>query len=228
MMKIQYLQILFSLIISFSGLNLFSQNDSSKVNKIDNELTTTQNSGQLKVDFSKMKVNPNTNLDFKIDAKVNTEAINSNLNKYSNTNNSNFLMETLPEDRDITGKKYWNNEDVTHKKLKSSMSLGTLKSKTKTVRIECRDHSYVDGDRIRIYLNEHVVSDNIGLKGNSYVYYVTLEKGYNKLDFQAINQGLSGPNTAELNVYDADGNLISSKEWGLGTGEVATLGVLYY
>ena len=154
--------------------------------------------------------------------------IDNNLKKYNNSNNQNFLMETLPEDRDITGKKYWQNKDVTHQKLKSYVSLGTLNSKTKTVKVECRDYSYVDGDRIRIYLNEHVVSDNIGLKANYYVYYLTLEKGYNKVDFQAINQGLSGPNTAELNVYDANGTLISSNEWGLATGEVATLGILYH
>jgi hypothetical protein len=207
---------------------VFSQNDTSKVKKIDNEVALPKNNGQLKVDFSKVKINPNTNLDLKIEEKVNTNAINNNLNKYNTTNNSNFLLETLPEDRDITGKKYWNNEDVTHKKLKTSVSLGTLNSKTKTVKIECRDYSYVDGDRIRIYINEQVVSDNIGLKGNYYVYYLTLEKGYNKIDFQALNQGLSGPNTAELNIYDANGTLISSKEWGLSTGEIATLGVLFY
>jgi hypothetical protein len=207
---------------------VFSQNDTSKVKKIDNEVALPKNNGQLKVDFSKVKINPNTNLDLKIEEKINTNAINNNLNKYNTTNNSNFLLETLPEDRDITGKKYWNNQDVTHKKLKTSVSLGTLNSKTKTVKIECRDYSYVDGDRIRIYINEQVVSDNIGLKGNYYVYYLTLEKGYNKIDFQALNQGLSGPNTAELNIYDANGTLISSKEWGLSTGEIATLGVLFY
>ena len=141
---------------------------------------------------------------------------------------STFLVKILEEDREITGKKYWNNKDVTHQKLKTAVSLGTLKSKTKKVRIECRDYSYVDGDRIRIYINEQMVSDNIGLKGNYYVYYLTLENGYNKIDFQALNQGSSGPNTAELNLYDDSGTLISSKEWGLSTGQVATLGVFYY
>ena len=225
-MKFQYLY--FFLLLSFTSLQLFSQSDTSKIKKIDNETTLPKNNGQLKVNFSKVKLNPNANLDLKIDAKVNSDLIDNNLKKYNNSNNQNFLMETLPEDRDITGKKYWQNKDVTHQKLKSSVSLGTLNSKTKTVKVECRDYSYVDGDRIRIYLNEHVVSDNIGLKANYYVYYLTLEKGYNKVDFQAINQGLSGPNTAELNVYDANGTLISSKEWGLATGEVATLGILYH
>lgn len=223
-MKFKYLY--FSLFFSFTSIQVFSQSDTSKIKKIDNETTILKNNGQLKVDFSKVKVEPNLNLN--IEAKVNEEAINNSLNKYSNTNNSNFLMETLPEDRDITGKKYWNNKDVTHQKLKTAVSLGTLKSKTKKVRIECRDYSYVDGDRIRIYINEQMVSDNIGLKGNYYVYYLTLENGYNKIDFQALNQGSSGPNTAELNLYDDSGTLISSKEWGLSTGQVATLGVLYY
>ena len=225
-MKFQYLY--FFLLLSFTSIQVFSQSDTSKIKKIDNETLLPKNNGQLKVNFSKVKLNPNTNLDLKIDAKVNADVINNNLNKYSNSNNQNFLMETLPEDRDITGKRFWQNKDVTHQKLKSSVSLGTLNSKTKTVKVECRDYSYVDGDRIKIYLNEHVVSDNIGLKANYYVYYLTLEKGYNKIDFQAINQGFSGPNTAELNVYDANGTLISSKEWGLATGEVATLGILYH
>ena len=225
-MKFQYLY--FFLLLSFTSLQLFSQSDTSKIKKIDNETTLPKNNGQLKVNFSKVKLNPNANLDLKIDAKVNADLIDNNLKKYNNSNNQNFLMETLPEDRDITGKKYWQNKDVTHQKLKSSVSLGTLNSKTKTVKVECRDYSYVDGDRIRIFLNEQVVSDNIGLKGNYYVHYITLEKGYNRIDFQAINQGLSGPNTAELNLYDANGNLISSKEWALGTGQNATLGVIHY
>ena len=91
----------------------------------------------------------------------------------------------------VSFKRYWQNKDVTHQKLKSSVSLGTLNSKTKTVKVECRDYSYVDGDRIRIYLNEHVVSDNIGLKANYYVYYLTLEKDlinpiYVSIEFKEI------------------------------------------
>jgi hypothetical protein len=207
---------------------IFSQSDSSKVKKIDSEITGPQNTGQLKVDFSKTKINPNTPFDLNIDKKLNTEAIHNNLNKANPNKTQNFLMENLPEDQDIIGKRYWNNKDVTHKKLESNFSLGTVKSNTKTVKIECRDYSYIDGDRIRIYVNEQVVSDNIALRGNYYVYYLTLEKGYNRIDFQAINQGLSGPNTAELNLYDANGTLISSKEWNLETGQTATLGVINY
>ena len=207
---------------------VFSQTDTTKIKKIDTEISTTKSTNQLKAVSQKNLTNPNSQLDLKINKQLNTAAINKKLNSSKSNNNSNFLLENLPEDRDITGKKYWKGKDVTHAKLISNFNLGTVTSRTKSVKIECRDYSAIDGDRIRIYLNEHVVSDNIGLKANYYVYYLTLEKGYNKVDFQAINQGLSGPNTAELNVYDANGTLISSNEWGLATGEVATLGILYH
>ncbi len=206
----------------------FAQNDTTKIKKIDTEINTTKSTNQLQAKSQNNIINPKNQLNINIDKKLNTAAVNKKLNSSKPNNNSNFLLETLPEDQDIIGKKFWNNKDVTHTKLKSNFSLGTVKSVTKTVRVECRDYSYVDGDRIRILVNEQVVSDNIGLKGNYYVYYITLEKGYNRVDFQAINQGLSGPNTAELNLYDANGNLISSKEWALNTGQNATLGVLHY
>ncbi len=223
------LKIFLSLLLISTITNAsFSQTDTSKIKKIDSEINVTKSTNKLKAVSQKNLTNPNTQLDLNINKQLNTAAINKKLNSSKSNNNSNFLLENLPEDSDIIGKKYWNNKDVTHTTLKSNYSLGTVKSTTKTVKVECRDYSYVDGDRIRIFLNEQVVSDNIGLKGNYYVYYITLEKGYNRIDFQAINQGLSGPNTAELNLYDANGNLISSKEWALGTGQNATLGVLHY
>ena len=39
----------------------------------------------------------------------------------------------------------------------------------------------------------------------------------------ALNQGESGPNTAEFQVYDDKGNLVSSKQWNLLTGVKATI-----
>lgn len=219
--------LLLSLLISFSSVTSFSQSDTTKTvikdHKVNSEISNT---GNYKLKATS-KVNPNSNFELKIDKKLNTAAVDKNLEQNkSQTKNHNFLLEELPENRDIIGKKYWKGKDVTHKRLESNLSLGTINSSTKTVKIECRDHSYVDGDRIRIYLNEKIISNNIGLKGNYYVYYINLEQGYNRIDFQALNQGLSGPNTAELNVYDDKGNLISAKEWNLPTGATATLGII--
>ena len=53
----------------------------------------------------------------------------------------------------------------------------------------------------------------------SYIYDIPL----NKIDFVALNQGSSGPNTAELRIYDDSENLLSANQWNLATGSTATL-----
>ena len=45
----------------------------------------------------------------------------------------------------------------------------------------------------------------------------------NRLDFKALNQGSSGANTAEFDIYDDNGKLISTKKWDLLTGYTGTL-----
>ncbi len=220
--------LLFILLINLISVNSFSQSDTAKSKKMDSEAGMLKSKTPLKATFENTKIAPpSPNIDLKIDEKLNTSAINENLEQNNSASkNQNFLMETLPEDRDIIGLKYWKGQDVTHKKLESNFSLGTVNSATKTVKIECRDFGLIDGDRIQIYLNSVVVSTNIGLKGNYFVLYLDLEPGYNRIDFQALNQGYSGPNTAEMILYDANGNIISAKEWHLSTGETATLGVI--
>jgi len=220
--------ILLILLINLFSVNSFSQSDTTKSIKINGEATVLKSKTPIKATFENTKIAPPmSNIDLKIDEKINTSAINENLNlNNSSSKNQNFLMETLPENKDIIGIKYWKGQDVTNKKLESNFSLGTVKSTTKTVKIECRDFGLVDGDRIQIFLNNNIVSANIGLKGNYFVVHLNLEEGYNRIDFQALNQGYTGPNTAEMIVYDANGNTISSKEWNLATGETATLGII--
>jgi len=218
-----FLTIIVSCLIS---VNSFSQSDTTKSKVFDSENSVTKSSGQLKSNTANSKVTPNNpNLNF--NNELNVDAVNKNLKNYTSTNNPNFLMENLPEDNDIIGKKYWKGEDITHKRLGSTYSLGTSNSATKTVRVVCRDYSYVDGDIIKIYINEQALKNNVVLKGGNYMVYLELNEGYNRIDFQALNQGLSGPNTAELRLYDANDNLISSNEWNLLTGQIATLGVIY-
>jgi hypothetical protein len=52
---------------------------------------------------------------------------------------------------------------------------------------------------------------------------VPLSIGFNKIVFLALNQGESGPNTAEFEVYDDNGVLVSSKKWNLLTGVKAII-----
>ena len=71
-----------------------------------------------------------------------------------------------------------------------------------------------------------VIISNIPLKNKYYAINVDLESGFNRIDMQALNQGYSGPNTAQFSIYDDKGNLLTSKEWNLKTGFIATFIVM--
>jgi hypothetical protein len=75
--------------------------------------------------------------------------------------------------------------------------LGDFKSNGKFLTISCRDHQYPDGDMVRVYVNDDIVKPRIILTTTYTSFLLNLEPGINKIDFQALNQGDSGPNTAE-------------------------------
>ena len=130
------------------------------------------------------------------------------------------------KDDDLLVKKYWNGQNVSVNKINTQLELGRINTNSRNIRIECRDHSYVDGDRVRLYVNDVVVRSNIVLSGGYYLIDIKLNDGFNRVDIKALNQGTSGPNTAEFNVFDEHGNLLASKEWNILTGYVATLVVM--
>ena len=101
--------------------------------------------------------------------------------------------------------------------------MGDFKVKGSWVSIECRDHEYVDGDRVRVFVNGDVVANNVYLTSFFKGINIDLKKGFNQIDFVALNQGESGPNTAEFRVFDAKGILVSRNEWNLTTGTKATI-----
>ena len=101
--------------------------------------------------------------------------------------------------------------------------LGDVKSNGKFIGIVCRDHEFVDGDRVKIYMNDMVVEPNLLLTGAFKGINVDLQEGFNRLDFEALNHGSSAPNTAQVDVYDDTGKLIYSNKWLLSSGSKATL-----
>lgn len=102
-------------------------------------------------------------------------------------------------------------------------NLGEIKSNGKFVGVVCRDHEYVDGDRVKIFLNNEVADPNILLTGAFKGINLDLKKGFNQIDFVALNEGSSSPNTAQIDVYDDQGQLIYSNKWLLSTGSKARL-----
>ena len=106
--------------------------------------------------------------------------------------------------------------------FKVDQYLGDFKSNAKSVRVVFRDHQHPDGDRVQVKLNDEIFYPNILLQESYKKLDVDLKTGFNKIDFVALNQGESGPNTAEVRVYDDQGNLMMANRWNLATGTKAT------
>ncbi len=106
---------------------------------------------------------------------------------------------------------------------KTDQYFGDFKSKAKFVNVVYRDHGVVDGDLIQVRVNDDVIKASVFLTGGFRGFKLNLQPGFNKIDFVALNQGESGPNTAEFQVVDDMGNLISSNRWNLATGAKATI-----
>lgn len=138
-------------------------------------------------------------------------------------------MSMLPKDefinpgdevRDRLNKKTDRQEGLVYRR---NQDLGTFKSKSDAATVMYRDAQYVDGDLIRVWLNGVIIQSQVYLDSNFKGFEVALKKGFNKIEFEALNQGDSGPNTAEFKVYDDKKNLISASEWNLGTGFKASI-----
>ena len=112
-------------------------------------------------------------------------------------------------------------------KYSKDFYLGDIKTKSKFIRIVCRDHEYEDGDRIKLVLNNVVIHPNIALRNSGYTIDIKLKEGLNTIEFFALNEGTASPNTAELKVYDENSIIIGSGQWLLTTGYKARLIVLY-
>ena len=103
---------------------------------------------------------------------------------------------------------------------------GEYKTKADHVRITYRDFGYVDGDQIKLLVNDRVMLSDITLEGEARSFDLGLEKGFNKIEYEALNEGFSVPNTAEFQVYDDQGNLITMGQWNLATGFKASIMII--
>ena len=101
--------------------------------------------------------------------------------------------------------------------------LGEYRTTAKAVNIIYRDHQYPDGDKIRVFINKDIVVPSVVLTSGFNGLLLPLDEGINEIDFLALNQGTSGPNTAEFQVLDEFGNVIAVNQWNLATGVKATI-----
>ena len=83
------------------------------------------------------------------------------------------------------------------------------------INIVVRDHEYPDGDIIEVLVNDNIFIP-ILLSEKAVGFKLDLKAGFNVIDFVALNQGSSGPNTAEVE-FMMIGNLVGNNRWNLTT-----------
>lgn len=127
--------------------------------------------------------------------------------------------------KDFTPKAFTKDKEA-REEFRRDQYLGDFKTTSVYVELYARDHEYIDGDRVKISINGVVITSNMTLGATFMPLMVKLDSGLNNIEFEALNQGTSGPNTAELRVYDDQGREVIRKEWNLLTGSKANLVVV--
>jgi hypothetical protein len=102
--------------------------------------------------------------------------------------------------------------------FKGNQDFGELKTKSEFVDIMAADFGAEDGDRVRVLVNGQVAIPEFTLYNTYKPLHIRLERGFNNIEFEAMNQGTSGPNTALFIIYDKEGKMLMKEEWGLCTG----------
>lgn len=109
------------------------------------------------------------------------------------------------------------------KLAKRDQDLGVVKTGSGTAKVRYRDAAYVDGDKVRVFLNYVIIQPEVLLNGEEQGFDIDLKPGLNRIDFEALNEGFAAPNTAEFKIYDDKGAVISSNQWNIAQGYKATI-----
>jgi len=187
-----------------------------KINPIDSTLQV-----ELNVSFklSPIKGLTNKNINYTLNYKSIPEF---NKKKYS----VDMTKKSTLVDKEWIIKQRFNEDRSDLGQFAKDYYLGDLKTRFKTVIIRCRDHEYVDGDRIKLMVNDAVIHPNLTLYGDFYSIDIDLKDGFNTINFIALNEGESSPNTAQVQVLDPDGNILTSNRWLIRTGYKASLVII--
>ncbi|UOB17601.1 hypothetical protein [Abyssalbus ytuae] len=202
----------FTLLFLFMFTCIHAQVDTSLPSNGNNSLTVPYENNSSNSD-SGISVNSNNSSEGLVD--LNKKDFNFQIEQFANPGEE--------YEKKLNKKHYLGQDKKMEPEFRSDQYLGDFRSNSEFVKIICRDHEYPDGDRVRVYVNDVVIQPNILLDENFRGFSITLEKGFNKIDFEALNQGSSGPNTAEFRVYDNKGKVVSANQWNLATGVKATI-----
>lgn len=108
----------------------------------------------------------------------------------------------------------------------ANQDLGDVHTTSGEILILFKDYGNVDGDLIKMLVNDQVKLARVYLSGSFSRYKLKLKNGFNKIDFSALNMGLFPPNTARLKIVDDKGKTLYDNQWALSTGFKASMIVI--
>lgn len=133
------------------------------------------------------------------------------------------------ENRYITNKqpKYLQRQEGELDFFKRNQKLADIRTKSKFLILKFRDYANVDGDVIRLIVNDEVLLEKVNLVGSFAEVKIQMpDFGFYKIDFLALNMGVYAPNTAQLRIVDDRFETIVNDKWAIHTGFKATVVVI--
>nr|WP_315206876.1 hypothetical protein [uncultured Flavobacterium sp.] len=127
-------------------------------------------------------------------------------------NPGDVYMDKMEKDLDKTLVKQGLKEDSRFL-VKIDVNFGEIRTKSKYFVIKFRDFGQIDGDLARASLNGFVTEQKLVMKENYQEFKIFFKEGINTFEIEALNKGLLGGNTAEFQIYDAEGKFIKSDFW---------------
>lgn len=105
----------------------------------------------------------------------------------------------------------------------SDSYLGEFVITTVKLNIECRDYGVIDGDMVRIWLNDMLVVSKIDLISGYQRYTLDVNEGLNVIQIEALNTGELFPNTGQFAFIDGHEKLVTNQQWNLNSGYKAII-----
>ncbi|OYQ39589.1 hypothetical protein CHU92_04650 [Flavobacterium cyanobacteriorum] len=101
---------------------------------------------------------------------------------------------------------------------KGNIDYGIIRTKSPYIILSAYDFGAEDGDRVKVTVNDVVVTYNITLSNYTQAIIINLSEGFNDIRIEALNQGTLGPNTGGFTIYDNAEKKLKNNEWNLATG----------
>ena len=104
-----------------------------------------------------------------------------------------------------------------YKIFRRNQYFGDFKTDSEFIQVAVRDPQAIDGDYVKIVHDGITIYESIFLNAQFKTLQIPLKKGFNRIEFVALNEGSSFPNTGAFLIKDK-GQAIYQEEWNLSTG----------